>query len=163
MLATTGTMHARRIQGGILADGTSSHCQYLQYHMALPKSSCCASGFRMIDTVLRMPFDADVMPTRATGCNSFFGAIAMTLPSTTFAQNNGVISLTRCASRWAGIACGIWLIIFGVLAKVGGWVTTIPGDAVLSVVNSTWPQGRILPGTAGWQASSEVLLLPASP
>jgi uracil-xanthine permease len=84
MLATTGTMHARRIQGGILADG----------------------------------------------CNSFFGAIAMTLPSTTFAQNNGVIALTRCASRWAGIACGIWLIIFGVLAKVGGWVTTIP-DCVL--------------------------------
>jgi Permease family len=66
-----------------------------------------------------------------TGCNSFFGAIAMTLPSTTFAQNNGVIALTRCASRWAGVACGIWLIIFGVLAKVGGWVTTIPGDAVI--------------------------------
>lgn len=80
MLATTGTLHSRRIQGGLLADG----------------------------------------------CNSFFGAIAMTLPSTTFAQNNGVIALTRCASRWAGVACGIWLILFGVLAKIGGWVTSIP-------------------------------------
>lgn len=89
--------------------------------------------------------------------NSFWGAIAQSLPSTTFAQvgmhlgqarhlyddssrtanrlsmvqglrwrcllcvqNNGVIALTRCASRWSGIGCGVWLIIFGVLAKVGG-------------------------------------------
>lgn len=84
MLATTGTLHAQRIQGGILGDGM----------------------------------------------NSFWGAIAQVLPSTTFAQNNGVIALTRCASRWSGIGCGVWLIIFGVLAKVGGWVTTIP-DCVL--------------------------------
>ena len=30
MLATTGTMHARRIQGGILADGACSHLDILQ-------------------------------------------------------------------------------------------------------------------------------------
>jgi hypothetical protein len=35
-------------------------------------------------------------------------------------QNNGVIALTRCASRYAGIACGVWLLIFGILSKVGG-------------------------------------------
>ena len=82
--------------------------------------------------ITRMSYNHAAILTSVTpaGCNSFFGAIAMTLPSTTFAQNNGVIALTRCASRWAGIACGIWLIAFGVLAKVGGWVTTIPGDAV---------------------------------
>lgn len=45
------------------------------------------------------------------------------LPNTTFAQNNGVIVLSRCASRSAGIACGVWLILFGVLAKIGGWVS----------------------------------------
>ena len=46
------------------------------------------------------------------------------LPNTTFAQNNGVIVLSRCASRSAGIACGVWLILFGVLAKIGGWVSS---------------------------------------
>ena len=56
--------------------------------------------------------------------------VVTTLPSTTYAQNNGVIALTRCASRWAGIACGVWLFLFGVLAKVGAWVTTIPNWCV---------------------------------
>ena len=46
------------------------------------------------------------------------------------AQNNGVIALTRCASRRAGYACGIWLILFGVLGKFAALFTTIP-DCVL--------------------------------
>ena len=53
-----------------------------------------------------------------TGINSFFAALAGSLPNTTFAQNNGVLALTRCASRTAGYSCGIWLFLFGVLAKV---------------------------------------------
>mmetsp|Transcript_42333 Transcript_42333/g.42903 ORF Transcript_42333/g.42903 Transcript_42333/m.42903 type:complete len:573 (-) Transcript_42333:191-1909(-) len=52
------------------------------------------------------------------------------MPNTTFSQNNGVISLTKCASRRAGYACGIWLILFGVLGKVAGIITSIP-DCVL--------------------------------
>lgn len=53
-----------------------------------------------------------------TGINSFFAGLAGSLPNTTFAQNNGVLSLTRCASRSAGYSCGIWLVLFGILAKV---------------------------------------------
>lgn len=53
-----------------------------------------------------------------TGINSFFAGLAGSLPNTTFAQNNGVLSLTRCASRSAGYSCGVWLFLFGVLAKV---------------------------------------------
>ena len=30
----------------------------------------------------------------------------------------GVIVLTRCGSRSAGVACGCWLILFGIIAKV---------------------------------------------
>ena len=52
------------------------------------------------------------------GVNCFFGALATSMPSTTFAQNNGVINVTRVASRSAGVACGIWLILFGIIAKV---------------------------------------------
>eukprot|EP01025_Chloroclados_australasicus_P066445 TRINITY_DN916_c1_g1_i1.p1 TRINITY_DN916_c1_g1~~TRINITY_DN916_c1_g1_i1.p1 ORF type:complete len:581 (-),score=60.91 TRINITY_DN916_c1_g1_i1:347-2089(-) len=64
------------------------------------------------------------------GLSSIFSALATSMPNTTFSQNNGVISLTRCASRMAGIWCGIWLILFGVLAKIGAFFTTIP-DCVL--------------------------------
>jgi len=34
-----------------------------------------------------------------------------------FAQNNGVIALTRCANRTAGYCACFWLIIMGILAK----------------------------------------------
>lgn len=48
------------------------------------------------------------------------------MPMTTFAQNNGVISMTKCASRRAGYACGIWLILMGVFSKIAGVITSIP-------------------------------------
>ncbi|KAK9795575.1 hypothetical protein WJX73_005235 [Symbiochloris irregularis] len=60
------------------------------------------------------------------GVNCFFGALAFTLPTTTFAQNNGVIVLTRCASRSAGVCCGLWLFLFGVIAKIGAFFVAIP-------------------------------------
>jgi uracil-xanthine permease len=60
------------------------------------------------------------------GVSSAFACLAMSTPNTTFSQNNGVISLTRCASRGAGIACGIWLILAGIFAKVGAFFVSIP-------------------------------------
>lgn len=52
------------------------------------------------------------------GISSFLSSLMTSMPNTTFSQNNGVIALTRCASRRAGIACACWLILFGILAKV---------------------------------------------
>ena len=60
------------------------------------------------------------------GINTFTAALAGVLPCTTFAQNNGVIALSRCASRYAGFSCGIWLFLFGVLAKFGAFWTSVP-------------------------------------
>lgn len=64
------------------------------------------------------------------GLGSIFSSLATSLPLTTFAQNNGVISLTAVASRQAGWACAVWLFLLGVLGKVGGLITTIP-DCVI--------------------------------
>ena len=50
--------------------------------------------------------------------NSFLAVLATSLPINIFAQNNGIISFTLCASRIAGIFAGLWLILFGVLGKV---------------------------------------------
>jgi len=61
---------------------------------------------------------------------SILSSLFTSMPNTTFSQNNGVIALTKCASRRAGFACGIWLIFMGVFAKVAGVITSIP-DAVL--------------------------------
>ncbi|GLI64085.1 hypothetical protein VaNZ11_007254 [Volvox africanus] len=64
------------------------------------------------------------------GVSGLFSALATSLPLTTFAQNNGVISLTNVASRQAGFAAAFWLFLLGILGKVGAWITTIP-EAVL--------------------------------
>ena len=52
------------------------------------------------------------------------------LPLTTFAQNNGIISLTNVASRRVGVACGIWLCILGILSKIGAWIQSIPAPVL---------------------------------
>jgi len=58
--------------------------------------------------------------------SSFLAALAFSMPNTTFSQNNGVISLTRVASRMAGIGCAVWLILYGIFGKVGAFFTSIP-------------------------------------
>ena len=62
----------------------------------------------------------------ADGINSFLACIFTSPPNTTFSQNNGVIALTRCASRSAGFACAGWLIVFGVIGKLGAAFASIP-------------------------------------
>lgn len=60
------------------------------------------------------------------GISTLFSTLGMSTPNTTFSQNNGVISLTRCASRSAGYACGLFLILSGIFAKVGAFFVSIP-------------------------------------
>lgn len=66
----------------------------------------------------------------ADGLNSILSALFTSMPNTTFSQNNGVIALTKCASRRAGYACGFWLILMGVFGKIAGIITSIP-DCVI--------------------------------
>ena len=61
---------------------------------------------------------------------SIIASLCTSMPNTTFSQNNGVIALTKCASRRVGFAVGFWLILMGVLAKVAGIITSIP-DCVI--------------------------------
>jgi uracil-xanthine permease len=61
---------------------------------------------------------------------SLLSGLFTSMPNTTFSQNNGVIALTKCASRRAGYACAFWLILMGVFAKFAGVITSIP-DCVI--------------------------------
>lgn len=64
------------------------------------------------------------------GVCSILASLFTSPPNTTFSQNNGVIALTKCASRRAGYACGMWLILLGIFGKFAGLITSIP-DCVL--------------------------------
>lgn len=62
----------------------------------------------------------------ADGLNGMLAGLATITPMSTFAQNNGVIALTRCANRKAGYACCFFLIVMGVFSKFAAALTSIP-------------------------------------
>ncbi|KAJ5902706.1 Purine permease [Penicillium taxi] len=70
--------------------------------------------------------------------NGLIGVIAglMTIsPMSVFAQNNGVIALTRCANRNAGYCCCFFLVVMGVFSKFAAAIIAIP-SAVLGGMTS---------------------------
>ncbi|KAL2186350.1 Xanthine/uracil permease [Thermothelomyces heterothallicus CBS 203.75] len=66
----------------------------------------------------------------ADGINGLLAALGTITPMTTFAQNNGVIALTRCANRSAGYCCCLFLVIAGIFTKFAASLVAIP-SAVL--------------------------------
>lgn len=82
--------------------------------------------------VSRLEVDGPLFDSRiqggvlADGLNGILAGLCTITPMSTFAQNNGVIALTRCANRKAGYACCLWLIIMGLFAKFAAALVAIP-------------------------------------
>ncbi|KAK5044714.1 hypothetical protein LTR84_010488 [Exophiala bonariae] len=66
----------------------------------------------------------------ADGLNGMLACLCTITPVSTFAQNNGVIALTRCANRKAGYCCCFFLVVMGVFSKFAAALVAIP-SAVL--------------------------------
>jgi xanthine permease XanP len=66
----------------------------------------------------------------ADGINSAVGACLNSFPSTTFAQNNGVIQLTGVGSRYIGVFIGAILMVLGLVPGVGVLVQGLPPSAL---------------------------------
>ena len=71
------------------------------------------------------PVDVQVLFTdhlehKCDGISGFVSALITITPLSNFAQNNGVIAITRCANRTAGQFCCLFLIAFGILGKISG-------------------------------------------
>jgi len=64
------------------------------------------------------------------GISGFLSALFTVTPLSTFAQNNGVIAITRCANRGAGRWCCFFLIVFGILGKLSGVFLSIPNSVL---------------------------------
>jgi len=70
----------------------------------------------------------------ADGFNSIVACLVGSPPNTTFSQNNGIIALTRCASRSAGFGCAFWLILIGLFSPIGVMMSSIPMPIVGGVI-----------------------------
>jgi xanthine permease XanP len=62
----------------------------------------------------------------ADGITSMVAALFGSFPSTTYAQNNGVIQITGVASRRLGVWIALILALLGLFPVVGHWVTAMP-------------------------------------
>ncbi|PSR84255.1 permease family-domain-containing protein [Coniella lustricola] len=86
--------------------------------------------------VSRLEVDGELYESRiqggvlADGLNGVIAALCTITPMSTFAQNNGVIALTRCANRKAGYCACIFLIIMGIFAKFAAALTAIPSAVI---------------------------------
>ncbi|KAF8243283.1 Xanthine/uracil permease [Wilcoxina mikolae CBS 423.85] len=66
----------------------------------------------------------------ADGVWSVLAPLATTTPMVCFAQNIGVISLTGCASRRAGYACCMFMILAGVASRFGASIVALPSSVI---------------------------------
>ncbi|KAL5316360.1 hypothetical protein ACEPPN_015405 [Leptodophora sp. 'Broadleaf-Isolate-01'] len=86
--------------------------------------------------VSRLQVDGKLFDSRiqggvlADGMNGMLAGLCTITPMSTFAQNNGVIALTRCANRKAGYAACFFLIIMGVFSKFAAALVAIPSSVL---------------------------------
>lgn len=62
------------------------------------------------------------------GFTCLLAGLCTITPMSVFAQNNGVIALTKCANRKAGYCCCLFLIIMGIFAKFAAALVAIPSS-----------------------------------
>ena len=63
---------------------------------------------------------------RADGLSTFIGGVLNSFPYTCFAENVGLVRLTRVKSRYVVAAAGVFMIIIGLIPKAGALVASIP-------------------------------------
>ncbi|KFH40714.1 Uric acid-xanthine permease-like protein [Hapsidospora chrysogenum ATCC 11550] len=86
--------------------------------------------------VSRQDVDGHVYESRiqggvlADGLAGCLAALMTITPMSCFAQNNGVIALTRCANRRAGYMCCASLIVMGIVAKFAAALVAIPAPVL---------------------------------
>lgn len=66
----------------------------------------------------------------ADGMTCFASALFGGLPSTTYAQNNGVIQITGVASRRVGYTIAAIFAVLGLFPAVGRWTTVLPAPVL---------------------------------
>jgi OHCU decarboxylase len=67
---------------------------------------------------------------RADGVATFLGGVMNSFPYTCFAENVGLVRLTRVKSRWVVATAGAIMILLGLLPKAGAIVSSIPSSVL---------------------------------
>ncbi|CAO3635633.1 unnamed protein product [Mucor hiemalis] len=98
----------------------------------------------------------------ADGISGVFSGLATSMGVVTFSQNNGIIAVTRCANRRAGIVCASLLIICGVFGKISAAFLAIPspliGGMTVFLFASVATSGIRILGYLDWTRRDRVIV-----
>ncbi|MGH8959996.1 MAG: nucleobase:cation symporter-2 family protein [Jatrophihabitantaceae bacterium] len=64
------------------------------------------------------------------GLSAVLASFTNSFPDTAFAENVGLVGLTKIRSRWVVTTCGGFLIILGLIPKVGQVIADLPGPVI---------------------------------
>ena len=64
------------------------------------------------------------------GLSAFLASFTNSFPDTAFAENVGLVGLTGIRSRWVVTTCGAFLLILGLIPKVGQIVADLPSPVI---------------------------------
>ena len=64
------------------------------------------------------------------GLSALLAGFMNSFPDTAYAENVGLIGMTKVKSRWVVAVCGVFLLLLGVIPKVGAVVSDLPGPVI---------------------------------
>lgn len=143
--------------------GVISMCIVMMVVFAESTADMLAIG----EIVGRQVTDRDLARGLATdGLSSVLGGFMNSFMDTVFAQNVGLVSITRAFSRFIGTAAGVILVVLGVLPKTGAIVGDIPqpviGGAALVMFGMIVSSGIRILAKVDYGANNNLMIVAVS-
>ncbi|WP_084216383.1 2-oxo-4-hydroxy-4-carboxy-5-ureidoimidazoline decarboxylase [Pseudonocardia spinosispora] len=103
---------------------------------------------------------------RADGLATTIGGVLNSFPYTCFAENVGLVRLTRISSRYVVAAAGVFMILIGLVPKAGAVVASIPhpvlGGAALAMFATVAVVGIQTLGAVDFHDNRNVVIVASS-
>ncbi|WP_109781783.1 nucleobase:cation symporter-2 family protein [Streptomyces sp. CG 926] len=112
--------------------------------------------------------DADTVARalRADGAATVLGGVLNSFPYVAFAENIGLVRMSKVMSRYVVVAAGVFMVVLGLLPKAGSLVASVPhpvlGGAALSMFGIVAAVGIQILGKADLREERNTLILAVS-
>ncbi|GAA1510862.1 hypothetical protein GCM10009730_14190 [Streptomyces albidochromogenes] len=121
-----------------------------------------------IGEITRKKVDGDTIARalRADGAATVLGGVLNSFPYVAFAENIGLVRMSKVMSRYVVVAAGVFMIILGLLPKAGSLVAVIPqpvlGGAAISMFGMVAAVGIQILGKVDLHEERNALILAVS-
>ncbi|MBT2526031.1 purine permease [Streptomyces sp. ISL-99] len=121
-----------------------------------------------IGEITRKKVDGDTVARalRADGAATVLGGVLNSFPYVAFAENIGLVRMSKVMSRYVVVAAGVFMIVLGLLPKAGSLVAAIPhpvlGGAAISMFGMVAAVGIQILGKVDLREERNALILAVS-